>query len=135
MAEENKEQEEKKEAPLSDKDEFEELLGGDLESEEIEELGRSEKKEKHEHRKEVEEAADVEKHEEEVAEKEPSAEQEVTEIEAKDDYKTAKRKVKAKEFVEEVAKEGIYALRTTANREDQVMDFISAGRQFTGRNR
>ncbi|MBI2546556.1 transcription elongation factor Spt5 [Candidatus Woesearchaeota archaeon] len=129
MAEENKDEQKepiKEEEPLSDKDEFEELLGGDLESEEIEELGRSEKKEKHEHRREVEEAADIEKHEEETAEKEPSAEKEVTEIEAKEEYKPAKRKVKAKEFVEEEAKEGIYALRTTANREDQVMDFITS---------
>ena len=123
MTEEKKEHDSQE---VSDKDEFEELLGG-LEPEETEELGRAEKLEKHEHRKELEEAAELEKHEEELAkEKEVSADEEVTEIEAKEEYKPQKRKAKSIKFVEEQALEGIYALRTTANREDQVMDFVTS---------
>jgi len=110
---------------LSDKDEFEELLGGNLEPEEVEELAISENAEQHEHKQVVEEAAEEAKHEEEVAEAEQESE-EVTEIEAKEDYKPQKRKAKGVKFVEEQALEGIYALRTTANREDQVMDFVTS---------
>ncbi len=116
-------QETKKE--LSDKDEFEELLGDDLEPEEVEELARTEKTEQHEHKQEVEEAAEEVKHEEEIAVTE-SQDEEITEIEAKEDYKPHKRKTKSVKFVEEQALEGIYALRTTANREDQVMDFVTS---------
>ena len=97
-------------AELSDKDEFEELLGAGLKPEEVEAA-----------------AKDVQ-HEEKVTEKqaEPELDKEVSEIEAQEEYKPQKRKVKAVKFVEEQAREGIYALRTTANREDQVMDFVTS---------
>jgi len=113
---------------MSDKDEFEELLKGNLEPKEVEEFARAEKTEQHEHKKEIEEVAQEVKHQEEL--RDDSLDHvrvdEASGIDAQEEYKPQKKKGKAVKFVEEQALEGIYALRTTANREDQVMDFVAS---------